>query len=239
MKAVLSLTVFCMFALAVSGQETAKAIKVGEFQEERNILRDNVLHEKITAFIERLSAEPPTSRGALLFTFRYKMVNECLSSHGFAADKRVLELSKRILGLYPNLAPERIIFVENEDVLSYWSSVEFWVVPQGAPTPKAPYLDFDPPCACSPLDVYGIPRVRKEVKSVKFTAWIGRPDPPACAKFSWVVTGGVIIGGQGTDQITVDLSDNLSNTVTATVEIEGADPSCNCPNTASYTTRIL
>jgi hypothetical protein len=56
-------------------------------------------------------------------------------------------------------------------------------------------------------------------------------------EFKWNVSVGVIIKGQGTDEITVDSAGLSGQTVTATVELIGA-PS-GCKNSASTTTPVI
>jgi len=54
--------------------------------------------------------------------------------------------------------------------------------------------------------------------------------------YNWSVSAGTISGGQGTNSITVDTGGLGGQTVTATVELGGLDPSCS--RTASCTTQI-
>ena len=52
--------------------------------------------------------------------------------------------------------------------------------------------------------------------------------------YSWSVTAGKIISGQGTTKITVDASNLAGQSITATVTVSGYDPKCTF-NTASCT----
>jgi hypothetical protein len=54
--------------------------------------------------------------------------------------------------------------------------------------------------------------------------------------YSWTVSAGTITSGQGTDSITVDTANTGGQTITATVELGGLDPSCG--RTASCSTPI-
>ncbi|HEV8370785.1 MAG TPA: hypothetical protein VGQ39_22745, partial [Pyrinomonadaceae bacterium] len=54
--------------------------------------------------------------------------------------------------------------------------------------------------------------------------------------YNWSVSAGTISSGQGTSAITVDTSGLGGQSVTATVSVGGADPSCN--NSASCTTAV-
>ena len=52
--------------------------------------------------------------------------------------------------------------------------------------------------------------------------------------YNWTVTGGTIESGQGTPSITVRTSrEDAGNTITATVQLGGLDPNCNCTTSAS------
>src|SRR5258705_8817221 len=54
--------------------------------------------------------------------------------------------------------------------------------------------------------------------------------------YNWSVSAGTISGGQGTSSITVDTAGLGGQTVTATVELGGLDPSC--ARTASCSTQV-
>ncbi|MCV4566453.1 hypothetical protein OFB72_28250, partial [Escherichia coli] len=57
--------------------------------------------------------------------------------------------------------------------------------------------------------------------------------------YNWSVSAGTIESGQGTPSITVRTTrDMAGSSVTATVEIGGLDPACNCPRTASETAGV-
>jgi hypothetical protein len=70
---------------------------------------------------------------------------------------------------------------------------------------------------------------------ITFTASV--QQPPASATFNWSVSAGTITSGQGTSTITVDTANLGGQTVTATVTIGGADPSCT-GTTASCSTQV-
>ncbi|MBK9152733.1 MAG: hypothetical protein IPM25_00615 [Chloracidobacterium sp.] len=54
--------------------------------------------------------------------------------------------------------------------------------------------------------------------------------------YNWTVTAGTIESGQGTPSITVRTTRAMANTsVTATVDVGGQDPACDCPRTDSET----
>ncbi|HSK63768.1 MAG TPA: hypothetical protein VK893_08010 [Pyrinomonadaceae bacterium] len=72
---------------------------------------------------------------------------------------------------------------------------------------------------------------------ITFTASVTQGDPATTWTYNWSVSAGTISSGQGTSTITVDTTGLSGQTVTATVSIGGADPSCT-GTTASCTTNI-
>jgi hypothetical protein len=69
-----------------------------------------------------------------------------------------------------------------------------------------------------------------------FTANFTQGTPAVSETYNWTVSAGTITSGQGTSSITVDTKGLGGNSVTATVEVGGVDPSCN--RTASCTTPV-
>jgi hypothetical protein len=72
---------------------------------------------------------------------------------------------------------------------------------------------------------------------ITFTASVAQGPPGATWTYNWSVSAGTISSGQGTSTITVDTANLAGQSVTATVSIGGADPSCT-GTTASCTTSI-
>ena len=71
-------------------------------------------------------------------------------------------------------------------------------------------------------------------ESMKFQAHVYGGDPIVKVTYTWSVSAGKISGGQGTSMITVDVSEVVRGSITATVSIGGHHPAC--ANTASCTT---
>lgn len=70
---------------------------------------------------------------------------------------------------------------------------------------------------------------------IAFTANVGPGTPPATT-FNWTVSAGTITSGQGTTSITVSTDNIGGQSVTATLEVGGVDPSCG--RTTSCTTAV-
>ena len=72
-------------------------------------------------------------------------------------------------------------------------------------------------------------------QSITFTATVGPGTPPA-SSYNWTVSAGTITSGQGTTSITVSTDNIGGQSVTATLEVGGVDPSCG--RTTSCTTAV-
>ncbi len=72
---------------------------------------------------------------------------------------------------------------------------------------------------------------------ITFTASVAGGEAGATFTYNWSVSAGTISSGQGTSTITVDTAGLAGQSVTATVSIGGADPSCT-GTTASCTTGV-
>jgi len=70
---------------------------------------------------------------------------------------------------------------------------------------------------------------------ITFSANVGSGTPPA-SSYNWTVSAGTITSGQGTTSITVSTDGLAGQSVTATLEVGGVDPSCG--RTTSCTTPI-
>jgi hypothetical protein len=71
---------------------------------------------------------------------------------------------------------------------------------------------------------------------ITFTAGGNLNATPAISGYNWTVSAGTITSGQGTPSITVSTDGLAGQSVTATVELAGVDPSC--PRTASCTAQV-
>ena len=77
----------------------------------------------------------------------------------------------------------------------------------------------------------------EEKQAITFTASVAGGPEGASWTYNWSVSAGTISSGQGTSSITVDTTSLGGQSVTATVSIGGADPSCT-GTTASCTTSV-
>ena len=94
-----------------------------------------------------------------------------------------------------------------------------------APPPPCPVVSVSCPSDVGPNE------------PITFTASVSGGATGATWTYNWSVSAGTISSGQGTSTITVDTAGLAGQSVTATVSIGGADPSCT-GTTASCTTSI-
>jgi len=86
-------------------------------------------------------------------------------------------------------------------------------------------------CSCPTLSVTGPGGTTNPGETMTFTANL---SGAADNTYNWSVSAGTIESGQGTRSITVRTTNDMAGSnVTATVDIGGLDPNCNCTTTAS------
>jgi hypothetical protein len=93
-----------------------------------------------------------------------------------------------------------------------------------------------PPPPCPTVSV-SCPTDVEANQPITFTASVSGGAAGASWTYNWSVSAGTISSGQGTSTITVDTANLGGQSVTATVSIGGADPSCT-GTTASCTTSV-
>ena len=91
-----------------------------------------------------------------------------------------------------------------------------------------------PKCACVTPTVSGPSGVTNPGDAMTFTA-----SAASDSTYNWSVSAGTIESGQGTPIITVRTTSEMAGSnVTATVDIGGSDPACNCIKQASETAPV-
>jgi hypothetical protein len=92
-------------------------------------------------------------------------------------------------------------------------------------------------CSCPSLSVSGPTGITAPGSPMTFTANVSGGTGEVT--YNWSVSAGEIMSGQGSSSIMVRTTKEMANSnVTATVEIGGTDPSCNCPRSDSETAGI-
>jgi hypothetical protein len=95
--------------------------------------------------------------------------------------------------------------------------------------------DCVPDIVC-PAPTVSCPDRVEQGTPITFTAGGNLNATPAISGYNWTVSAGTITSGQGTPSITVSTDGLAGQSVTATVELAGVDPSC--PRTASCTAQV-
>lgn len=97
----------------------------------------------------------------------------------------------------------------------------------------------DPPCVCPTVEVYAGGMVRAG-ENVKFTAEVMGGSDTSDPTYKWTVSQGEIISGQGTREITVKTTKEMSGAIKATVEFSSPGLCAPCAVvTASETATIV
>jgi hypothetical protein len=90
-------------------------------------------------------------------------------------------------------------------------------------------------CSCPSLSVTGPAGITQPGGTMTFTANVSGGTQENLT-YNWTVTGADVASGQGTPSITVTApTDQTGGNVTATVNLGGTNPDCNCPTSASET----
>jgi PKD domain-containing protein len=84
----------------------------------------------------------------------------------------------------------------------------------------------DPPPPPCPVLSVSCPNGIEPKQPITFEATVTGGDPAMTPTYTWKVSAGKIISGQGTSKIMVDIPDIAGQSITATVSLGGPDPSC-------------
>jgi hypothetical protein len=92
-------------------------------------------------------------------------------------------------------------------------------------------------CILCPTVSVDCPEENEAGNKITFTSRVTVGTPALELSFNWTVDQGTIVEGQGTARIRIDTTNLAGKTITATVDVNGIDPSC--PKTASCSTPIV
>jgi hypothetical protein len=92
--------------------------------------------------------------------------------------------------------------------------------------------DCEPDLVCGKVSATGADGA-DDGTPITFHAVYEQGTPTVSPTYSWSVSAGTITGGQGTDTITVDTKGTGGQTITASVELGGLDPTCSHSAAAS------
>jgi hypothetical protein len=98
--------------------------------------------------------------------------------------------------------------------------------------------DCEPDLVCGTVTASGGDSA-EDGTPITFHANYTQGTPVVSPTYNWSVSAGTITGGQGTDTITVDTKGTGGQTITASVEVGGLDPSCGRTGSASTAIKPL
>lgn len=114
------------------------------------------------------------------------------------------------------------------------ATTELWIVPPGAHPPcPTPTVKPEDVAYCPFVRAGGSPFSPRPGGTVSFMAGVNVNDTKVRPTFVWQVSRGKIVGGQGTDTITVELPADAVGEVVAKVELHGYSLECPVEATAA------
>ena len=104
---------------------------------------------------------------------------------------------------------------------------ELWIVPRGASPPvPTPTVKRNDVVHCPSLYIDGEKYVPRPNSPLTFIANVRSRDPSIKPSFSWEISAGTIVSGQGSNTISVELPDSTSGKVVAKVSASGYSGDC-------------
>ncbi len=114
------------------------------------------------------------------------------------------------------------------------ATTELWIVPPGAQLPlPTPTVRPEDAAVCPFVRVSSLPYVPNLNGPLEFRAVVESNDKKIQPIFSWRVSQGKIVSGQGTDRIAVELPEGASGEVVAKVDVGGYSLECPVSTTAA------
>lgn len=125
---------------------------------------------------------------------------------------------------YPIL-PNRIVSIDGG--FREVPTLEFWIVPQHTETPKpTPTFSSAETAVCPEIRVIGDSYQKDRKIPLGFSVEIKDQEPNTKISLEWNVSDGIIIGGQNTSKIEVDLSEVTQKFVSVSILVKGLHPEC-------------
>ena len=120
------------------------------------------------------------------------------------------------------------------------ATTELWIVPPGASPPKpTPTVKPEDVTHCPFLSVSGSRYTPRPNRPLEFKARLHSDGIKNEPLFTWQLSQGTIIGGQGTDRITVAVPAGASGKVIARVHVSGFSLECPTRTTLAATETII
>lgn len=187
---------------------------------------------RLFRFARRLKREP--SAQAYIIAYTPRVLNYYGSSHWDIAENRCLT-TKAELAHHYGVKENRLTCIDGG--VREAATLELWIMaPQATPPSPRPEFQASEIVNCYPVRASGDGYVLSRDSPLRFSAAfsLGNPDMPVT--YSWTVSAGRILSGQGQDSIVVDVREANEKQVTAEVEVKGLPTDCQVR--ASYTTVV-
>jgi hypothetical protein len=227
-RIVLLLVAFVYFGASTHGvsqsTDDTRARKFDEY-----VLDGEQRWTRLARFVKQLKREPK-KQGLVIVYAERKIVGPGVYYDGEDWKNWVFHNMKA-----QGLSADRFVTVNGG--LRERGMIELWLVSPGAPLPL-PTPTATETIVCPSVNVLGDVWTRTHNQPLTFkihlSAWRVYSFPKAI--FNWTVSSGQILSGQGTDTISVDVSQSAHNRIEASVEVVGL--STECKNRDSATTVV-
>lgn len=232
---------------SVVAQNTDKTVYVDEYQESGKFDKKS-LDRKIRNFAKLLSRLPKTAHGILLYEIDIRE-HDCWEDIKYTAQLRSQYVISRLSEKY-KIENDRlkIVFLETKTTESYIlfgiiskNTVDlagFTSLSQAVLINRERYI-VD--CFCPTFKVAGPVLVIDRVRPLRFTVSLDDWSLERNPVFTWTVSGGKIVYGQGSEVIHVDISSDESAEIKATAKLVGTGKvhSQVCMTSNSFNTKIV
>lgn len=206
-------------------QKVGSASKPRKFDEYK--YEPSVHEKRLARFVQQLKREPLAQAYIIAYSARLRRYNDYEAA-------MLLQWARAELS-HDGIRPNRIVTVDGG--IREERTIELWVVPRGAPAPTPrPTAEPRDVVYCPYLSVWSDQYVLEPDSPLEFIAQLSNVDPNLKPSYTWAVSGGSIIRGQGSNSISVEAERAARGKVTATVEVGGLSPECS--DKASYTTVV-
>ncbi|MCU0240771.1 MAG: carboxypeptidase-like regulatory domain-containing protein [Pyrinomonadaceae bacterium] len=185
-----------------------------DFYTEKNGENLKLLDEKITRFLDKLKQDSSIKGYVFINDKVPRRFVSCNLSEVLAPSEKQIEVTKKL-----NLPKERV----PKSCFRFDFEIEFWIAKDGEKLPNnnRSCADFHKPCCCPDVKIISDEKVYSRNKTLIFKIDMKLFEGFDSTTFTWSITEGEIISGQGKNQIEVDISNTKSDNIIVSVEAKG------------------
>lgn len=215
--------ILILLALMTASAFGQHSVKYDEFSRDPKAL-SSPLTDRGNRFARQLQKER-TSKGVIIF------YNERKGMFPLNTGEEWAGYTKGILVNGYQIPPERIVIIDGG--YNELATLEYWLTPQNAalPTPSSVFSKADT-VICPEIRVADGFRQDKKQPLV-FSVSVKGADPNNALAYRWNISAGEIRKGQGSNAVSVDVSNTDATRITASVHIENLKPECSNYSSAS------